>query len=431
VGVGGAGSELESEKGENMGEITVTIGPPHLRPFSDEDFMDWTRKALANEVNLDLRLGKPQLFTFKNPVELEISGFNLDDLRAASQAILTRIQDVLGLSDLEASIREANPEVAITVDRNRASAFGLTVGEVTDVIRKKVKGERATRYDRGDRQEDIVVETRPEDRATLADLGNLSIALPAGGQIPLKAVAEIKPTRGPGAITRVGNSRVALIQGNLTHRPLGAVVRDIEARLQPYQPPRGVYWRVAGQNEEMKRSLSSLYLALALAIALVYLVMAAQFESLLQPFVIMFSVPFSVIGLAVVFVLTGQTINVFTLIGILMMLGICVNDAIVLVTTINDFRGQGMDRGTALVNAGSARLRPILITTLTTVLGMVPMAIVFGAGSELRAPMALAVIGGLTTSTIFTLLVIPALYLIFDRVHSLFTPLPAASDPAE
>jgi len=180
----------------------------------------------------------------------------------------------------------------------------------------------------------------------------------------------------------------------------------------------------------MKRSLGSLYLALALAIALVYLVMAMQFESLLQPFVIMFSVPFSVIGLTALLLLTGQTINVFTLIGILMMIGISVNDAIVMVTTINQFRAKGQERMSALVNAGAARMRPILITTLTTVLGMVPMAIVFGEGSELRAPMAIAVIGGLTTSTIFTLLVIPSLYLIFDRFHSLLTSAPAAPSPA-
>jgi len=429
VGSGASAGEMETEKGENIGEITVTIGPPHLRPFSDEEFMSWVRETLAREVNLDLRLSKPQFFSYKNPVELEISGYNLEDLRGAADEILVRIQGVRGLSDLESSISEANPEIAITVDRERAAAFHLSVGEITDLIRKKVKGERASRFDRGDRQEDIVVETREQDRATLADLGNLAVPLPGGGDVPLKAIADIRPTRGPGAITRVGNSRVALIKGSLSGRALGDVVNGIEARLQDYKPARGIYWRVAGQNEEMKRSLGSLYLALALAIALVYLVMAMQFESLLQPFVIMFSVPFSVIGLALILVLTGQTINVFTLIGILMMLGICVNDAIVMVTTINQFRAKGQERMQALVNAGAARMRPILITTLTTVLGMVPMAIVFGAGSELRAPMALAVIGGLTTSTIFTLLVIPALYLIFDRFHSLLAAVPDSSPP--
>ena len=427
VGVGASEGELESEKGENVGEITVAIGPPHLRPFSDEEFMDWVRQALAREVNLELRLSKPQLFSYKNPVELEISGYNLEDLRRASEDILARIQDVPGLADLESSIMETNPEIAITVDRERAAAFHLSVGEITDLIRKKVKGERASRFDRGDRQEDIVVETRLEDRATLADLGNLAVPLPGGGDVPLKAIADIRPTRGPGAVTRVGNSRVALIEGSLSRRALGDVVNGIEARLQDYKPARGIYWRVAGQNEEMKRSLGSLYLALALAIALVYLIMAMQFESLLQPFVIMFSVPFSVIGLTALLLLTGQTINVFTLIGILMMIGISVNDAIVMVTTINQFRAKGQERMQALLNAGAARLRPILITTLTTVLGMVPMAIVFGEGSELRAPMALAVIGGLLTSTSCTLLVIPPLYLIFDRFHSLLNSGPSAA----
>lgn len=430
VGAAAAEGELGSEKGENVAELTVTIGPPHLRPFSDEVFMDAVRQALAREVNLELRLSKPQLFTYKNPVELEISGYNLEDLRRASEEVLARIRDLPGLTDLESSIRETNPEVAITVDRERAAAFHLSVGEITDLIRKKVKGERATRFDRGDRQEDIVVQTRLEDRATLADLGNLTVPLPGGGGVPLKAIAEIRPTRGPGAITRVGNSRVALIRGSLSRRALGEVVADIEQRLRDYQPPRGVYWRVAGQNEEMKRSLGSLYLALALAVALVYLVMAMQFESLLQPFIIMFSVPFSVIGLTALLLLTGQTINVFTMIGILMMIGISVNDAIVMVTTINNFRGRGQELLPALVSAGAARLRPILITTFTTVLGMVPMAMVFGEGSELRAPMAIAVIGGLLTSTICTLLVIPSLYLIVERARRRVVPGRAAPPAA-
>jgi len=193
------------------------------------------------------------------------------------------------------------------------------------------------------------------------------------------------------------------------------VVSDIEKRLQDIQLPPGCFYTITGQNEEMQRSLSSLYLALLLAVALVYIILASQFESLLHPFVIMFCVPFSLVGVSILLPLAGHTINVFSMIGLLMMIGISVNDAIVFVTTINLRRSKGLDRKSAIISAGASRLRPIMITTLTTVLAMVPMAIALGEGAELRTPMAVTVIGGLLSATLFTLFVIPCIYIILDR----------------
>ena len=195
---------------------------------------------------------------------------------------------------------------------------------------------------------------------------------------------------------------------------MGDVAEEIEERLATLTLPPGYYTAVTGQSTEMQESISSLMQATVLAIILVYIVLASQFESLLHPFVIMFTVPFSLVGVALILVLTGITLNIFTFIGIMMMVGIAVNDAIVFITTVNLNRQRGSERIEALVAAGKIRLRPIMITTMTTVLGMVPLAVMGGEGAELRAPMAIAVIGGLCTSTLFTLLAIPSVYLLLD-----------------
>jgi HAE1 family hydrophobic/amphiphilic exporter-1 len=298
----------------------------------------------------------------------------------------------------------------------------MTVGEITDSIRKKVKGEMATKLDKGDQQVDIIVKASEKDRSTLRDLNMLAINLPSGGTTPLKSVADVIPSRGPGSITRVGNSRVALVTANLSQRTLGEVVGDIKEKFKKMELPGGTFFRITGQNEEMQRSLKSLYLAIFLAVCLVYIVLAIQFESLLHPFIIMFCVPYSLVGLALLMYLTGTSINVFSLIGMMMMFGIAVNDAIVMITTINLRRASGMERMEAVVEGARTRLRPIMITTLTTVLGMIPMALPVGEGAELRNPLAIAVIGGILSSTFFTLFAIPATYLVIDRLGSILIP---------
>jgi hydrophobic/amphiphilic exporter-1 (mainly G- bacteria), HAE1 family len=326
-----------------------------------------------------------------------------------------RQRAVRGLTEVESSMGEQNPEVNITIDRIRAAAFGISVSEITDVVRQKVKGEKAGRFDAPEEQIDIRIQLEEEDRATLEKLKRISIPS-TEGDIRLEQVARIEKGEGPATITRSENSRVALIRANLHDRPLGDVVSDIRTILENTELPSGCIWRITGQSEEMERSVSSLYLAAALAILLVYIVLASQFESIVHPFVIMFCVPFSLVGLALILTATGQTINIFSLIGMLMMVGIAVNDAIVLVTTINQRRDDGMERIEAIVEAGKSRLRPIMITTLTTTLGMVPMAIALGPGSELRSPMAITVIGGLLSSTFFTLTTIPCIYLLLDKI---------------
>jgi len=419
VGTGMAEGEGASEKAENLGEIHVSLVKRDRRNVTDETIISQSMQRIAKSVEVKARSSKPQILSYKTPVEIELEGNDLSSLTRAAETVMERIRRIPGLLEIESGMAEKNPEVNITIDRSKAAALGLSVSEITEVVRQKVKGEAATNFDLPEEQIDIIVALEEEDRDSPERLRRIIIPS-SSGDIRLGQVAEIKRAQGPANITRSENSRVALIRANIHGRPLGDVVADIKSALTDRQMvrslPPDIKWDITGQNEEMERSKSSLYLAIALAIALVYIVLAAQFESLLHPFVIMFCVPFSLVGLAIILFVTGQTINIFSLIGMLMMIGIAVNDAIVFVTTINNRRDEGMERTDAIVEAGKSRLRPIFITTLTTALGMVPMALALGSGAELRAPMALTVIGGLTSATIFTLLVIPCLYLILDKI---------------
>jgi HAE1 family hydrophobic/amphiphilic exporter-1 len=233
--------------------------------------------------------------------------------------------------------------------------------------------------------------------------------------VTLEAVATVEIARGPAEIRRVAQERVAIITANVAFGDLGAAAAAAGGIIDRIPMPSGITATVSGQSEEMQESFTSMQFALALAIFLVYLVMASQFESLVHPFVILFTIPLALVGAVLALFVTGTTINIVAFIGVIMLAGIVVNNAIVLVDLINQLRAQGKDRGDAIMEAGIARLRPILMTSLTTALGLLPMALGFGEGSEVRTPMAITVIGGLLVSTLLTLLVIPVVYSLLDR----------------
>ena len=252
-------------------------------------------------------------------------------------------------------------------------------------------------------------------RNEVSDVVDLIVQRREGVAIPLRAVATTELETGPSEIRRVGQRRAVVISGNLQGRDLGAVTADIERTVAAAGLPAGVTAKMGGQNLEIQTSFRSLFLAIGLAAFLVYFVMAAQFESLLHPLIIMFSIPLGAVGVVAALVATGHRISVIVLIGVVMLAGIVVKNAIVLIDHVNQRRREGLSKHDALVEAGRVRLRPILMTTLTTILGLIPMALGFGEGAEIRAPMAVTVIGGLTVSTILTLIVIPTMYFVLDR----------------
>ena len=287
--------------------------------------------------------------------------------------------------------------------------------DIADRVVANVRGEVATRYTWRDKKIDVVVRSIDRREASIADIRNLLVNPASDRPIPLSAIADVTIAQGPAEIRRIDQERVAIISASLNYGDLAAAVAEVESIIAGIPRPAGITARVAGQSQEMEESLTSMKFTLALAIFLVYLVMASQFESLVHPFVIMFTIPLALVGAVLALYITGTTINVVAFIGAIMLAGIVVNNAIVLVDLINQLRSRGVERKQAILEAGHARLRPILMTTMTTALGLLPMAVGFGDGAEVRAPMAITVIGGLIVSTFLTLIVIPVVYSLLDR----------------
>jgi HAE1 family hydrophobic/amphiphilic exporter-1 len=348
-------------------------------------------------------------------LQIEVSGFDLSDLDAVNRALVSKMQTSDRFADIKTTIELGNPEIQIVFDQERAAALGLSVRDIADRIVANVRGELATRYTWRDRKIDVLVRSVDTSNASIEENRGLIVNPAAERPVTLQAVAEITIARGPAEIRRVAQERVAIISANLSYGDLGAAVAETNRIINSTAMPQGITAMVSGQNEEMQDSFRSMQFALALAIFLVYLVMASQFESLIHPFVILFTIPLALVGAVLALLLTGTTVNVVAFIGVIMLAGIVVNNAIVLVDLINQLQAQGVEKMAAIMEAGSARLRPILMTTLTTTLGLMPMAIGFGEGSEVRTPMAITVIGGLLVSTLLTLVVIPVVYSLLDR----------------
>jgi HAE1 family hydrophobic/amphiphilic exporter-1 len=300
----------------------------------------------------------------------------------------------------------------VVFDRPKLATLGLDLAALSQTLRDRVMGAVPTRFKESDRQVDIRIRNRPLDSATLDAVRHLVLPGPGGRPIRLLSVADERLPRRPAQIHRIQQQRAAVVSANLSGRSLGSVARDIEKLLAEDPPPPGITAELSGQNREMQVSFASLRFALALAVFLVYLVMAATFESFLHPFIVLFSVPLAAIGVVLGLVVTGTPVSVIVLIGTVMLVGIVVNNAIVLIDAINRLRRAGLAKRDAVVRAGHLRLRPILMTTATTVLGLVPMAIAWGEGAELRSPLAITVAFGLTLSTLLTLVVIPSIYML-------------------
>jgi HAE1 family hydrophobic/amphiphilic exporter-1 len=328
--------------------------------------------------------------------------------------------------------------------------MGLTTKQISDQVVNKVRGSVATRYSFRDRKIDVLVRAQADQRGTVDDIRNLMVgystqggtssstsaannaagttstgaagtnangntAAANGTPIRLSAVADVISTQGPSEIHRISQERVAIVSANLHYGDLGSAVSEVQKLIRDNPLAAGVTTHIGGQSEELDASVKSLIFALALAIFLVYLVMASQFESLLHPFVIMFSIPLALVGAVLALKITFTPLSVVVFIGLIMLAGIVVKNAIVLIDRVNQLREEGVEKVAAIAQAAESRLRPISMTTLCTLLGFMPLAIAVGDGNEVRAPMAITVIGGLLVSTLLTLVVIPVVYELLDR----------------
>ncbi len=428
-GVAGSGNRIDAnptESGENIARVLVAL-KPESATAAEQDVITQLRQQSGGIAGLESTFSRPELLSFDRPLEIMILGYDLGALRAASDEVMARLAQSDRFVDTESSVERGHPEVQIHFDQERAAALGLTVKQVSDQVVGKIRGEVATRYSWRDRKIDVLVRVSERDRQSIDAIRELIINPESDRPVPLSAVAEVRVATGPAEIRRSNQERTALVTADLAYGDLGTAVEEVRVLLRDLPLKPGLSLQISGQGEEMDASFRSLLFALCLAIFLVYLVMASQFESLLHPLVILFSVPLAAVGVAGALWLSGTRLSVIVFIGLIMLAGIVVNNAIVLVDLINQLREQGLERIVAIRNAAALRLRPIMMTTLTTVLGLAPMALGIGEGAELRTPMAITVIGGLLTSTLLTLVVVPVLYSLLDRKRAAAVDLRASA----
>jgi HAE1 family hydrophobic/amphiphilic exporter-1 len=415
--VAGTGNRLDAnpvDAGDNTGTLSIALETGAGRAAEDA-VMAAMRTELSRLPGVQYEFSRPALMSFASPLQIEISGYDLDGLARVSAMVIQEMSASDRFTDIRTTVERGNPEIQITFDQERAAKLGLAVRDIANRVVTNVRGEVATRFTWRDKKIDVLVRSVDTRRSSVEEIRRLIVNPESGRPVSLDAVADITIARGPAEIRRVAQERVAIITANLAYGDLGAAATEVGTILARTPLPEGISALVSGQSEEMQASFQSMQFALALAVFLVYLVMASQFESLIHPFVILFTIPLALVGAVLALLLTGTTINIVALIGVIMLAGIVVNNAIVLVDLINQLRAQGKERVQAIMEAGSARLRPILMTSLTTALGLLPMAVGFGEGAEVRAPMAITVIGGLVVSTFLTLLVIPVVYSLMDR----------------
>jgi HAE1 family hydrophobic/amphiphilic exporter-1 len=426
--VAGTGNRLDAnpvDSGENTGTLDVRLKAP-AGPEAEARAIAQLREQIGNLPGVQYEVSRPALFTLATPVEVILYGYDLERLTSAANAVRTRMEASREFRDVRSSIEGGHPEIQIVFDQERASQLGLTVRDIADRVVSNVRGDVATRYRWQDKKIDVLVRSIDTRAASIDEVRRLIVNPGAERSVPLSAVADVRLAVGPAEIRRANQERVAVISAAPAGSDLGAATEAARGILADVPLAAGITGNVSGQSEEMQQSFRSLMLAFALAVFLVYLVMASQFESLLHPLIILVTIPMGLTGAVWGLFATGATLNAVALIGLIMLAGIVVNNAIVLIDAINQARERGVERLEAILEAGRTRLRPILITTVSTVLGLLPMAIGLGEGAEIRRPMAITVIGGILVATFLTLVVIPVLYSVVDRKQFARAPQDAA-----
>lgn len=422
--VGGGGGPMGGS-GSHAANINIDLVDKKERKRSTEEIMNDLRRKISGipdaRIFVSARGSMMTRLFFRGGqqerIEVDVRGHDLERGAELAERVKSLLETIEGVVNVRVSREEGKPELTVLVDRDKASSLGLDLASIATTLNTGLTGTVATRYREGGEEYDVRVRLKPEDRISLETIKTVPLNIPSSS-VPLSNVASVEERRAPVAIQRRSQERVITVSAEPAGRDLGSIAKEINAKLATLNVPEDFSVRLVGEQEEQAKAYRSLIITLILAVVLVYMVMAAQYESLLHPFIIMFSMPFSAIGVSSILFLTGTNFSVPVFIGIIMLAGIVVNNAIVLVDYTNLMRRQGLELREAIIEAGHRRLRPILMTTLTTVFGLIPMSLGLGTGAEMQAPMARTVAGGLTVATLFTLFFIPCLYKIFETLRT-------------
>jgi HAE1 family hydrophobic/amphiphilic exporter-1 len=421
-----------ASQGKNYATIFVRLKDRTQRDRSVQMLIAPVRARIESVAGITItNLGVFSTFGSKQ-IEVSVQGPDQRQLEALAARAVGEIRQITGIVDLDTSSKPAKPTIAIEVDRALASDLGVSVAQVGAALRPLLAGEVATTWKAPDDENyDVRLRLPSEGRRDIEDLSRITIAsaqLDSGGapkMVPLRQVAQLLPTEGPTQINRKNLTREVAITANVNGAPPGTVGIEIQRRLQAIPLPPGYAFVTGGATKDMQESFGFALQALLLAVIFIYMILASQFRSFIQPVSIMASLPLSLIGVMLALLAWGSTLNMFSVIGFIMLMGLVTKNAILLIDFANQERRRGVARAAALLDAAAIRLRPILMTTLAMVFGMLPLAISTGEGAEQRAPMAHAVIGGVIASTLLTLLVVPVLYTLLDDLAAMFRKAPA------
>ena len=422
VDMGSAGGRGTSA----AGNIRLSLVPLSERSRSSSEVAADLRKKIGVIPGAEVRVRAGQgMFLLsrllgsgeEDKLAIEIRGYDLETLDRLAKTVEEQIKDVAGVTDARRGRGEGVPQALLEIDRHRAADLGLSVAHIARTLETALSGTKAGQFRDGSGENvDILVRIQDAKLLSIDELLTLTITNEAGEAVSLRNLLTPRPGIGPVEIDRKNQQRLVVVQGNVTNRPLGEVAADVQKRLNTIARPSGFEIVMSGDIEEQKKSFREMLIGIILATVLVYMVMASLYESLLSPAIVMFSVPLPLIGVVLMLLLTGTTLNVQSFIGCIMLVGIVVNNAILIVDRANTlFRDEGQRLLTAVRTAGRDRLRPVLMTSLTTILSLLPLALGIGEGSEMQAPLARTVVGGLLSATLITLFFIPVLYLLFNR----------------
>jgi len=417
--IGGSGFR---GSGSHVGEIRISLVPQSERSRSAEEIASDLRRKLANIPGFTSRLRTGGGFFLLrmgqgggDRVQVEVRGYDLEIADALAKEVMTLVEEVEGVTDARLSREIGTPEEIIVIDRQKAADMKLTVSQIANTLQTFLTGTRASNYREGGDEFWIRVKVQDADQMSLDDLLDLTLTNSDGLPVMLRNVVNVEPRRGPVLIQRKDQERIVTVSANISGRDMGSIIGDIQEKLRSLPVPRDFLILFTGDYEEQQKAFRELLMGLILALMLVYMVMASLYESLRDPFVVMFSIPLAAIGVILILFLTHTTFNVQSYIGCIMLGGIVVNNAILLVDYTNLLRRRDkMPLREAIEEAGRRRLRPILMTATTTIFALIPLALGLSEGGEAQAPMARAVIGGLLSSTLITLVIIPVVYSVFE-----------------
>jgi hydrophobic/amphiphilic exporter-1 (mainly G- bacteria), HAE1 family len=414
-------SQWKNGNQSNLGQVQVRLVEKRRRKRSTHAIMLDIKQKAASIPGLTTSFGLIGMWGAANeaPFQVEIMGPDLEKVVAFSDRVKQIVANTKGTADVTTSWEEGKPEVKIEVDRDKVARMGLTLAEVGLAVRAAIEGDLPTKYMEGDTEYDLRVVLNKAGRMKAEDVGAITLINHYGQSIRLNQLANIYYGKGPSVVSRKDRERLVTVAANMSGEiPLGQVNADVEKAINAAGIPDGVRIYYGGETENMRDMFSDMSIALSMAVLFVYIIMVSLFESYVHPFTIMFSLPMALVGALGGLALTGTTLNMFSLIGIIMLMGLVTKNAILIVDFTNALRAKGMTMHQALLEAGKIRLRPIVMTTATMIFGMMPLALALGAGSEMRQGMAVVVVGGLISSTLLTLVLIPVVYTYVDGLRS-------------